>query len=112
MYAAEEITLDNITIPKDVLVYVPVYCLSNDGKKPFDFNPEVMGDRSEIDPIVFQPFGIDPRYCVGTRFALFEIKVAFCKMLQKFKVDICADTPKLPLDMTFKAKNYLYSSLP
>ena len=105
-YASEEITIDGITIPKHTLVDVPVYALSHDEEyweKPFEFNPERMADMSKVDPIVFQPFGAGPRNCVGMRFALLEIKVAFCKILQKFKFDVCSDTPKPPLEMTFKA---------
>jgi len=105
-YATKQVTIDNITIPKHTLVVVPTYGFCHDEEyweKPFDFIPERMADMSKIDPILFQPFGVGPRICVGMRFALLEMKVAFCKLLHKFKFDVCADTPKPPLEMTFEA---------
>ena len=103
--AAKKVIINGITIPKDTVVNIPVYGLSHDEEyweNPFEFIPERMADMTKIDPIVFLPFGADPRKCVGMRFALLEIKVAFCKMLQKFKFDVCADTPKPPLNTTCK----------
>ena len=105
-YCSKNITINGIFIPKDTLINVPVYALSHDEDywlKPFEFVPERMADMSKIDPIIFQPFGAGPRNCVGMRFALLEIKVAFCKMLKEFRFDVCPDTPKPPLEMTFKA---------
>ena len=105
-YASKDITIDKICIPKGSLVTIPVYGLAHDEEyweKPFEFNPDRMKDMSKIDPMVFQPFGAGPRNCVGMRFALLEIKLAFCKLLQRFCFDVCDDTPKPPLEMTFKA---------
>nr|XP_018669613.1 cytochrome P450 3A31-like [Ciona intestinalis] len=61
-----------------------------------------MLDMNEIDPMIFQPFGAGPRNCIGMRFALLEIKITFAKLLQKFYLDVCEDTPASPLDVTFK----------
>ena len=52
-----------------------------------------MADMSKIDPMIFQPFGAGPRNCIGMRLALLEMKFAFCKLLQKFKLELCEDTP-------------------
>lgn len=105
-FASKDITIDTVHIPKGTQVNVPVYGLAHDEEyweKPFEFNPERMEDMSKIDPIIFQPFGAGPRNCVGMRFALLELKLTFCKLLQKFRFDVCDDTPKPPLEMTFKA---------
>ena len=48
---------------------------------------------SKIDPLVYQPFGAGPRNCIGLRFALFEVKVAMCKLLERFEFSPCEDTP-------------------
>ena len=50
-------------------------------------------DMTKIDPIIFQPFGAGPRNCIGMRFALMEIKMAICKTLQNFQLDVADDTP-------------------
>ena len=105
-YAEKDITINGVHIPKGTTVIVPTYGLAHDEEywdKPFEFNPDRMEDMSKIDPIVFQPFGAGPRNCIGMRFALLEIKVAICKILQEFKVEACDDTPPPPLEMTFKA---------
>ena len=52
-----------------------------------------MEDMSKIDPLVFQPFGVGPRNCIGMRFALMEIKMAICKLLLTFQLDPAEDTP-------------------
>jgi len=48
---------------------------------------------SKIDQIIFQPFGAGPRNCIGMRFALVEVKMAICKILQNFRLDVADDTP-------------------
>jgi len=48
---------------------------------------------SKIDSIIFQPFGVGPRNCIGMRFALMEVKMAVCKILQNFRLDVGDDTP-------------------
>ena len=105
-YCDQEITIDDVTIPKGTMVIVPVYGLSHDEEywdNPFEFNPERMEDMSKIDPIIFQPFGAGPRNCIGMRFAIMEIKLAFCKILQRFSLDVSDDTPEPPLDIVFRA---------
>jgi len=52
-----------------------------------------MADMSKIDPVIFQPFGVGPRNCIAMRFALLEVKYAFCKLLRNYKLELCEDTP-------------------
>jgi len=52
-----------------------------------------MEDMSKIDPMIFQPFGVGPRNCIGMRFALVEVKMAICKILLNFRLDTTEDTP-------------------
>jgi len=52
-----------------------------------------MEDTNKVDPIIFQPFGVGPRNCIGMRFAMMEVKVAICKLLMNFRLDVADDTP-------------------
>ncbi|XP_078491463.1 cytochrome P450 3A25-like [Ciona intestinalis] len=104
-YCERDITINGVTIPKGTSIDIPVYGMGRDEEfweDPLVFKPERMLDMNEIDPMIFQPFGAGPRNCIGMRFALLEIKITFAKLLQKFHLDVCEDTPSPPLDMTFK----------
>jgi len=50
-------------------------------------------DMNKVNQIIFQPFGAGPRNCIGMRFALVEVKMAICKILQNFQLDVADDTP-------------------
>ena len=43
----------------------------------------------------YLPFAVGPRSCIGSRFALTEMKVVLAKILQKFNLSIATDHPKL-----------------
>uniref|UniRef100_H2Y0Z7 Uncharacterized protein n=1 Tax=Ciona intestinalis TaxID=7719 RepID=H2Y0Z7_CIOIN len=104
-YCERDITINGVTIPKGTLVNIPVFGMGRDEEfwnEPLTFNPDRMLDMNEIDPMIFQPFGAGPRNCIGMRFALLEIKITFAKLLQKFYLDVCEDTPAPPLKVGFK----------
>lgn len=44
--------------------------------------------RHEIkrNPLAFMAFGNGPRYCLGMKFALLELKIALCKLLINFEL--------------------------
>lgn len=52
-----------------------------------------MENMSQINQIIFQPFGAGPRNCIGKRFAILEIKVAMTRILQNFSIEPTEDTP-------------------
>ena len=52
-----------------------------------------MEDMSKIDSIIYQPFGVGPRDCIGKRFALMVVKYAICRLLTNFKFEASKDTP-------------------
>ena len=58
--------------------------------RPSRFDPEESKTRS---PYAFNAFGIGPRNCIGVRLALFEVKLAFVKILSKYKLSMGKDTP-------------------
>nr|XP_039269292.1 cytochrome P450 3A16-like [Styela clava] len=60
-----------------------------------------MRDMNQIDPMMFQPFGAGPRNCIGTRFALMEIKMSLAKLLYSFTFKPAENTPNPPLKFTY-----------
>ncbi|XP_074014335.1 cytochrome P450 3A12-like [Numenius arquata] len=100
------VELNGVTIPKGVVVMIPVYVLHRDPEcwpEPEEFRPERFSKESKesIDPYTFLPFGAGPRNCIGMRFALLTLKVAVVVLLQNFSFRTCKDTP-IPLVLDTK----------
>lgn len=93
----ETCTVNGITIPSGVDVFMPPYVLHRDpalwsNPEKFDpnrFSPE---NRATHVPYSYMPFGMGPRQCIGFRFALLEMKTAMVKILSKVKFQRAADT--------------------
>ncbi|XP_005229040.2 cytochrome P450 3A29-like [Falco peregrinus] len=100
------VELNSVTIPKGMVVLIPVYVLHRDPgywPEPEEFRPERFSKESKvsIDPYTFLPFGAGPRNCIGMRFALLMVKVAVVVLLQNFSFRTCKDTP-IPLVLDTK----------
>lgn len=87
----------HFTIPKGMLVLVPVYGIHHDpdiyeNPEEFDpnrFSPEQIQQRPSGS---FLPFGDGPRNCIGLRFGMLEARIALVKLLQNFKFTTCTRT--------------------
>ncbi|XP_054273744.1 probable cytochrome P450 6a14 [Macrosteles quadrilineatus] len=80
----------DLVIEKGVKVIVPVYALHRDPKyfpEPERFDPERFSteNKQKIIQGTYLPFGDGPRICIGLRFAMMEMKYAFCKILPKYE---------------------------
>lgn len=55
---------------------------------PDRFDPERFNEENKksINPYTFIPFGIGPRGCIGSRFALLETKALFFNLLRNFEL--------------------------
>ena len=89
------------TIEKNVGIIVPIYGFHRDPKyfpDPHKFDPERFSEenRRNIDPDTYLPFGIGPRNCIGSRFALMELKTLLYYLLLNFKFEVTAKT-QIPL---------------
>ncbi len=64
--------------------------------RPSRFEGEEAKKRS---PYAFNSFGLGPRNCIGMRLALFEVKLAFVKILSKYQLQMGKDTPRGEIDL-------------
>eukprot|EP00187_Rhodella_violacea_P007328 CAMPEP_0174895924 /NCGR_PEP_ID=MMETSP0167-20121228/10212_1 /TAXON_ID=38298 /ORGANISM="Rhodella maculata, Strain CCMP736" /LENGTH=583 /DNA_ID=CAMNT_0016135351 /DNA_START=48 /DNA_END=1799 /DNA_ORIENTATION=+ len=95
--ALEEDTLDGVHIPQFANALVPLHMIQTDpetwGADAAEFNPDRWvaphGSAvvSKACSMAYMPFLHGPRGCIGSRFALFEIKLAVAVMFGAFDVE-------------------------
>ncbi|CAD0254265.1 unnamed protein product [Spodoptera exigua] len=69
-------------------VWIPAYAFHRDPQyfpNPDKFDPERFSEENKhtINPFAYMPFGVGPRNCIGSRFALCEIKVMVYQILKE-----------------------------
>lgn len=82
---------DELVINEKSSILIPIYPIHNDPKyypKPEVFDPERFNDdnKKNIIPYTYLPFGLGPRSCLGSRFALMEIKILLFYLLLQFEI--------------------------
>ncbi|XP_075973977.1 cytochrome P450 9e2-like [Anticarsia gemmatalis] len=99
----EKVTEDFI-IRKGTGMIIPVFAFHRDPQyfpNPDKFDPERFSEENKhkIHPFVYMPFGVGPRNCIGSRFALCEVKVMIYQILQHLEVSPCERTC-IPAELT------------
>ncbi|XP_058065806.1 probable cytochrome P450 9f2 [Anopheles bellator] len=89
------------TIDKGTVIFLPISGLHHDPRyypNPNKFDPERFNEenRDKINPGAYLPFGIGPRNCIGSRFALMEVKAIVYYMLLAFSFERTPNT-QVPL---------------
>ncbi|XP_055696966.1 probable cytochrome P450 9f2 isoform X2 [Phlebotomus papatasi] len=84
-------------------LWIPIYSLHRDAKyfpNPEKFDPERFSDenKSSINPNAYIPFGVGPRNCVGSRFALMELKTLIYYLVLNFSLEVTEQT-QIPLQL-------------
>ena len=77
-----------IDIPENLVVSVDVMSLHFDADLWGPVDPNLFyPSRHEVkrNPLAFMAFGNGPRYCIGMKFALMEIKITLCKLLLNYE---------------------------
>lgn len=72
----------------------PEYFPDPEKYDPDRFSPENGGVKAYIDRGVFMPFGIGPRMCVGSRFAIAQSKIAIASLVKNFEITVNPKSPK------------------
>ena len=52
---------------------------------PDRFDEESSRENSRVDSFAYQPFSSGPRVCIGRHFAMMEMTIILCSMLQRYK---------------------------
>lgn len=86
-----------ISLAKGDILWFPNYCIHYDEKyyqNPSRFDPERFNDdnKDNINSYTYLPFGIGPRNCIGSRFALLETKILFYILLTHFQFVVTEKT--------------------
>lgn len=95
----------SIEIKKDDVIFLPFYLLHHDSKyfpNPEEFDPHRFSDenRNSIVTGSYLPFGLGPRACIGSRFALMEAKLLLFNVIANFRI---VPSPKTPAKLSFSS---------
>ena len=90
----------SFTLRKGESVMIPTYAIQMNEEffhNPDNFDPERFSEENihKIQQNTFIPFGIGPRACIGSRFALLEAKVLFVYLLKNFRFVKITKSPKI-----------------
>lgn len=90
-------------------INVPVAAIQRDPKyfpNPLKFDPERFSEENKhkIQPFTYMPFGLGPRNCIGSRFALCEVKVMVYQLVQHYVLMPCEKTT-IPCELTKESFN-------
>ena len=101
------------TIPRGTHIYFPIFCIHRDpdyfeNPEKFDESRFLPENVDTIHPYAFLPFGHGPRNCIGMRFALVNIKLAFIKVLKQFKFSM-VDENYDPMDFSATTDELLFT---
>ncbi|XP_017770172.1 PREDICTED: cytochrome P450 9e2-like [Nicrophorus vespilloides] len=80
---------DVLWVPTVGIHYDPKYYPNPDKFDPERFSEE---NKHNINSSTYLPFGIGPRNCIGSRFALMETKTVFFHILSKFEITVTSKT--------------------
>lgn len=91
--AAQDIFIDDFSIPRGTRVMVSIYLTHRDPKywpEPDTFRPERFDRESGSTPTAYSylPFGGGPRTCIGAAFAQVEARVVLARLLSRFDLDL------------------------
>lgn len=112
-YTIQPVTSEEkpIHIEKGEIIWIPIFGIHHDPKyypEPQKFDPERFNDENKhkINPYTYLPFGVGPRNCIGSRFALLEWKALFFQILLNFELVPIKKTV-IPLKISKKSFNLL-----
>ncbi|XP_019875695.2 cytochrome P450 9e2-like isoform X2 [Aethina tumida] len=100
-----------VHLKKNDLLFLPFFGIHRDPKYypyPEKFDPERFSDENKgnIKPYTYLPFGVGPRNCLASRFAIMETKAVFFYILSNFKI-VPVDKSVIPLKICKRSINLM-----
>ncbi|KAK4873601.1 hypothetical protein RN001_012961 [Aquatica leii] len=97
-----------VHLEKGSVIICPIHGIHSDPKyypNPEKFDPERFSDENKhnILPYTYLPFGVGPRNCIGSRFALLEGKLIVAKIISKFEI---VPIEKTQIPIVFSKSNF------
>ncbi|KAF8038774.1 hypothetical protein BT93_B1353 [Corymbia citriodora subsp. variegata] len=98
------VTLGNLSLPPGIALHVPIVTIHHNpriwGDDVHLFKPERfaggIAEATNNDAAAFLPFGLGPRNCVGSNFAMTETKIALAMILRRYSFALSPDYVHLP----------------
>ncbi|XP_066142085.1 cytochrome P450 9e2-like [Euwallacea fornicatus] len=102
---------DSIPFKKADCLVIPTYSIHHDPEyypDPEKLIPERFSEenRGKIKPYTYMPFGLGPRACIGSRFALLEIKMMLFYLLKSFEI---VPTSKTLIPLKFDKSSVVFT---
>lgn len=92
--AGQDITIEDLFIPKGSLVLLSAYLTQRDERyfaNPLDFVPERFGER--ISPWTYFPFGGGHRHCLGEGYGVKTLSFILINILRRWKLVLSENVP-------------------
>ncbi|KAF5293673.1 hypothetical protein FQA39_LY03158 [Lamprigera yunnana] len=88
---AKELWEETTEFDGGTLCLIPIFAIHRDPKyftNPDQFDPERFNgeNRKSIKPNTYLPFGVGPRNCIGSQYAIIEMKTFIFYLLRNFEV--------------------------
>ncbi|XP_073945699.1 cytochrome P450 9e2-like [Choristoneura fumiferana] len=102
---------EDYIIRKGEGIKIPIWSFHRDPDyfpSPTTFDPERFSEenRHKIQPFTYSPFGVGPRNCIASRFALYEVKVMVYQLLRDVEVSAC-EKSRYPIKLNPSTFNLL-----
>ncbi|XP_012540006.1 cytochrome P450 9e2-like [Monomorium pharaonis] len=87
----------SFVVKKDMTFCIPIYAIHHDNKyydNPDKFSPErFLNNKFHLNSSHYLPFGLGPRMCIASKFAILQVKVVLFHLLAQCELKPCAKTP-------------------